>query len=239
MKSIFQITLLSLVFFTGACSTKPTTPEDPLKDSTPTTPEDPPARIFQNALEQIGSTEGFTQWNREEKFSAEHSIKEQLFLSENSLKKINVQVYNGWYLNPITGKYFMYENEALTQYALEGDLVITVITNDFNLTEPDYSITDTPEIVRVNISKKMLAKGFTEIYQVTTTVENNWTSTKLSGSGLWEKSTPNTTEYYLVKRRARTLQMIAIYYDETLDEYGTYGVLDENVLNNILLSYTL
>ena len=231
MKSIFQITLLSLVFFTGACSTKPTTPEDPLKDSTPTTPEDPPARIFQNALEQIGSTEGFTQWNREEKFSAEHSIKEQLFLSENSLKKINVQVYNGWYLNPITGKYFMYENEALTQYALEGDLVIKT---NFKLMEPVYSTHTT-----TNITTKMSNKGFTEIYQVTTTVENNWTSTKLSGSGLWEKTTPNTTEYYLVKRRARTLQMIAIYYDETLDEYGTYGVLDENVLNNILLSYTL
>ena len=125
----------------------------------------------------------------------------------------------------------MYENEALTQYALEGNLVIK---KTFKLTEPDYSTHTTK-----NITTEMLAKGFTEIYQVTTTAENNWTSVKLSGSGLWGKSTPNTIEYYLVKKTVDSLQMIAIYYDETLDEYSTYGVLDENVLNNILLSYTL
>ena len=229
MKSILQITFLSILFFTGACSTEPTEIKYPS------------IRGFQNALEQIESTAGMTQWNKEEVFSAEQTITEQLFLSENSLKRINVQFYNGWYINPITGKFFMYENEALTQYALEGDLVIK---KTFKLMEPDYSITDTPEIARVDITTEMLAKGFTEVYQVTITAENNWTSFKAGGSGLWEKSTPNTTEYYLVKKSADSLQMIAIYYDETLnddtiDTYGTYGVLDENVLNNILLSYTL
>lgn len=220
MRSIIQITLLSIVFLTGACTTEPTH----------VVLEDPSVRGFQSALEQIGPTEGFTQWSKEEVFSTEQIIKEQLFLSENSFKKISIQIYNGWHLNPTTEKFSLYDNEAITQYALESDLVIK---DKFVLTEPDYS-THT----RVDITTRMFNKGFTEIYQVTTTVENNWTSFKAGGSGIWEKTTPNTIEFYLVKKNANTLQMIAIYY-EAPNKYETYGVLDESVLNNIHLSYTL
>ncbi len=224
MKSIFQIAFLSILFLTSACSVEPTI-----------IPNDPFITGFQDALKQVGSTTGMTQWNREE-YSTDQVIKEQLFLSVNSFKKINIQIYNGRYINPTTGTFEFYDNEALTQYALEGDLVIK---KTFKLTEPDYSITDTPEIARVDITTEMLAKGFTEIYQVTITAENIWTSSKASGSGIWEKITPNNIEYYLVKKSANTLQMITIYYDENLNEYGTYGVLDDNALNNIHLSYTL
>ena len=218
IRSVFRIIFLSLLFLTGACSTEPKIQEDP------------PIRGFQDTLKQIGSTTGMTQWNKEE-YSTDQVIKEQLFLSGNSFKKINIQIYNGWYANSTTGAFEFYNNEAVTQFALEGNLIII---NNFTLREPDYSSHTTRDI-----TTEMLAKGFSEIYQVTITAENIWTSSKAGSSGIWEKSTPNNTEYYLVKKSANTLQMITIYYDETLDKYGTYGILDDNVLNNIHLSYTL
>ena len=223
MKSIFQIIMLSLVL-TSTCSVEPTI-----------IPNDPFITGFQDALKQVGSTTGMTQWNRDVK-SATKQNKTQLFLSDNSFKKVNVQTYTGHFQNGNTSAsglgnvtYTTYDNEIVTKYAIEGDLVIK---NDFiTLTEPGSTQT---------IATKMKNKGFDTIYHMIIKTENTWTSSKVGGSGTWRRVThADVTEYYLVNNKSNPLQMIRIYYKASDNTYYTTSPLDDNALNNIHLSYTL
>ena len=220
MKSIFQITFLSILFLTGACSVDPT----------PVVVEDPFIAGFQDTLQQVGFTTGMTQWNRSTDSRGKQN-KTQLFLSDNSFKKVNVQTYFGRFPDSNGGPsgnenltYTTYNNEIVTKYAIEGDLVLKTT---FTLTDPSST---------KNIATDMKNKGFDTIYHVIIQKENTWTSSKVGGSGIWNQKIPNSIEYYLVKKVSNSLQMIRIYYKD--NAYYTTSPLDDNALNNIHLSYT-
>ena len=219
MKSIFKITFLSILFLTSACSVEPITPEDPFSAG------------FQDTLQQVGFAVGLTQWNRSTDSQGKQN-RTQLFLSDNSFKKVNVQTYTGRFPDSNGGPsgnenvtFTTYNNEIVTKYAIEGTLEIK---DTFVLTEARST---------KNIATEMRDKGFDTIYRMVIQQENTWASSKVGGSGTW-KNTVHTgvTEYYLVKKVSNQLQMIRIYYKD-----NAYYIVNsiEATLNNIHLSYTL
>ena len=217
MKSIFKITFLSILFLTSACSVEPITPEDPFIAG------------FQDTLQQVGFATGLTQWNRSTDSQGKQN-RTQLFLSDNSFKKVNVQTYTGRFPDSNGGPsgnenvtFTTYNNEIVTKYAIEGTLEIK---DTFTLTEPSTR----------DITADMKSRGFDTIYHMVIQQENTWTSSRVGGSGIWNKITPNNTEYYLVKKSTNSLQMIRIYYKD-----NAYYIVNsiEATLNNIHLSYTL
>ncbi|MDK2818650.1 MAG: hypothetical protein KFW21_04295 [Spirochaetota bacterium] len=225
MKYIFQITVISILLITSSCSILPPSEKNPFKEG------------FNDAFKQVNYSisSTTTSWKKTE-IDQGAQKQTQLLLSANSFIKVAVQTYNGIFPNentagdgPIT--YSRYNNEIVNKISLEGDLVIV---NNFKLTEPNYTTFTTQDI-----TTKIKNKGFDTIYELTTSTEKIWESLKVGGSGIWRGESVLYTEYFLVKKSSNKLQMIAVSYDKTLDEYQTYGPLDDTVLNNPSLSYHL
>ncbi|MGL4676354.1 MAG: hypothetical protein ACRCWI_01640, partial [Brevinema sp.] len=162
-----SLLVLSVLLLFGACSTAVDLPNgvkgtgDAVLDAG-----------LKDALAQIGSTRGLTQWIHEgsDAGSTEVPLKTKwatsLFLGKDNYKDISATLSDGKIENVV------FNNEIISLEAREGTLSTT---GDFKVFQIDSSITN-------DVTKEFSDKGYTRIYTMTPKRQRQWLSKKSGGA---------------------------------------------------------
>ncbi|MGL4676353.1 MAG: hypothetical protein ACRCWI_01635 [Brevinema sp.] len=200
-----SLLVLSVLFIFGACSTAVDLPNgvkgtgDSVLDTG-----------IKDSLNQIGSTQGLSQWttiNTQRIEGATVKSAHNYFLGTDTFKEILVTSQDG----TLEGETF--NNKVLSQIAAEG--TFSSLAN-FKIFRVDSSTTN-------DITKEFTAKGFTRIFTVADTKRSVWFSRK----GAWE-SKDNETHIYIAKEDDNELTLIFISHLVD-DQYATINTVDEAI----------
>ena len=169
-----------------------------------------------DAIKQMsGSIAGMDQWGDVTlPTKATQKMAEYYFFDTDSFKWLIIDIFDG-VKDGVT-----FDNEAVEKEVMEGNLTIGSV-DGLTITSKNPAITaDT-------------IKSFDKLYTLETTVEKEWLTPKLDGSGKWENiiETPadQHTSYRIVKKTDSTISIIRIFKDLKADTYTIQT--DEKVQN--------
>lgn len=198
-KSIISITLFSMLFILGACSTEPSTGgSDPILPAGVTSLGDTTLdEGLKDAFEKMGnpSIQGMTQWEarlegNEEQGSCKVVVTQ--FISEDRFVLVSLRSYDGIYGEE------QLDNELVENATAIGSLKISSIPADFSLTDGEG----------VAISVK--DHGYMKLYSFTT--EKGARKSKQTPPWTWQDFTESelSVEYYIEKKTSTTLSLIGL-----------------------------
>ncbi|MGL4676693.1 MAG: hypothetical protein ACRCWI_03395 [Brevinema sp.] len=178
---------------------------------------------IKDALNQIGSTQGLTQWTFEGSGSKVSEVLDLsfksiviLFLGKDVFKEIHVISQDGTTIE-CDGEISVFKNEIVSLSTVEG-----ILSSSSNF-----------KITRVNDNTRdFVSKGYTHIYTQSPKKTMYWGSKKIGGSGIWEELPYFTPYSYITKETTTERSLIQVYKTLTNNVYSINETAEDTLKNH-------